>query len=77
VGNVPSGSFVALTSTAADISSVSIGFAAGSTADFIDDVTFSRGAATSVPEPATRSLLVAGLFGLFGLCWQRRRLSAS
>jgi hypothetical protein len=59
-GNVPNGSFVTITSTLADISSVSIGFAAGSTANFIDDVTFARGAVTSsTPEPATFSL--AGL----------------
>ena len=60
VGNVPGGSFVTITSTLADISSVSIGFAAGTTANFIDDVTFDRGTVTSpVPEPATFSL--AGL----------------
>jgi hypothetical protein len=77
VSNVPGGSFVALTSTATDISSVSIGFAAGSTANFIDDVTFGRGTVTSAPEPATGSLLAIGLCGLLGLCWHRRRLRAS
>jgi hypothetical protein len=57
VSNVGNGSFVTITSTVADISSVSLGFAAGSTRDFIDDVTFSRGAVTSsAPEPATFSL---------------------
>jgi hypothetical protein len=60
VSNVPGGSYVAITSTLADISSVSIGFAANSTANFIDDVTFDRGTVTSTtPEPATFSL--AGL----------------
>jgi len=60
VGNVPGGSYVTITSTLADISSVSLGFAAGSTANFIDDVTFARGTVTSnVPEPMTFSL--AGL----------------
>jgi hypothetical protein len=58
VGNVGSGTFVTLTSTAADITSVSMGFATGSTANFIDDVTFARAAVASVPEPAT--LLFAG-----------------
>jgi hypothetical protein len=71
VSNVPGGSYVAITSTATDISSVSIGFAAGSTQDFIDDVTFARGSASTVPEPATLSL--AGLV-LSGLVILRRKL---
>ena len=71
VSNVPNGSYVTITSTLADISSVSIGFAAGSTANFIDDVTFSRGSVTSsVPEPATFSL--AGLV-LSALALHRKR----
>jgi hypothetical protein len=60
VSNVAGGSFVTITSTLADISSVSMGFAAGSTADFIDDVTFARGSvAADAPEPAT--FLLSGL----------------
>ena len=60
VSNVPGGSYVTITSTLTDISSVSIGFDATSTTDFIDDVTFARGAAvTTTPEPTTFAL--AGL----------------
>jgi len=71
VSNVASGSFVTITSTLADISSVSIGFAANSTADFIDDVTFSRGTVSAaVPEPATFSL--AGLV-LSAIAIRRKR----
>jgi hypothetical protein len=70
VGNVPNGSFVTITSTLTDISSVSMGFPAGSTANFIDDVTFARGAATTVPEPATFSL--AGLV-LSAIAIRRKR----
>jgi hypothetical protein len=58
VGNVAAGSYVTITSTQNDISSISIGFANGSVANFIDDVTFSRAAVTSpAPAPATFSLL--------------------
>jgi hypothetical protein len=65
VTNVAGGSYVTLTSTLTDISSVSLGFAAGSTTDFIDDVTFSRGAATSsTPEPGTFSLAALVLSAL-------------
>lgn len=72
VSNVAGGSFVTLTSTLADISSVSMGFAANSTADFIDDVTFSRGSVSSaVPEPATFSL--AGLV-LAAAAMRRRKV---
>jgi hypothetical protein len=74
VPNVPGGSFVAVTSTLADISSVSIGFANGSTANFIDDVTFSRSSSTpTVPEPATFSLLGLGLV-LSAIATRRRKL---
>ena len=31
---------------------------------------------TPVPEPATGSLLAAGVMGLAGLAWQRRRAAA-
>jgi hypothetical protein len=71
VGNVANGSFVVITSTLNDISSVSMGFAAGSTANFIDDVTFDRGGGTpSVPEPATFSL--AGLVLLSAVTIRRK-----
>src|SRR5262249_34274429 len=73
VPNVPGGNFVAITSTLADISSVSIGFANGSTANFIDDVTFARGTATTVPEPATFSLAGLGLV-LSAIATRRRKL---
>jgi hypothetical protein len=64
VGNVPSGSFVTITSTLADITSVSMGFATGSTANFIDDVTFSRATTAAVPEPATFLFTGSVLFAL-------------
>jgi hypothetical protein len=72
VSNVANGSYVTITSTLADISSVSFGFAAGSTADFIDDVTFARGTVTSTtPEPGTFSLAAGLLLSAIAL---RRKL---
>jgi len=72
VNKVDSGTFVTITSTLADITSVSMGFAAGSTPDFIDDVTFSRGSVqATVPEPAT--YMLAGLaLSAFGLRRKRK-----
>jgi hypothetical protein len=73
VGNVPNGSFVAITSTLADITSVSMGFAAGSTANFIDDVTFDRGTSTSTTTPEPGTFLLAGLV-VSAIAAHRRKL---
>lgn len=71
-GNQASG-FVVINSTATDITSVSLVYTAGGTGrDFIDDVTFSRGASAAVPEPSTFALASLAL-GAIALRWKTRK----